>query len=267
MSMDSSNQNVRRVFEEGFTARDIAQALPSFDVRTPTEHAAAILRQQGCNIAGVRVDGAIAGYVDAEALHGANCSDCRRDFAPNQLVSDDMPLAPLITRLQSQPFCFVVVWGQACGLVRRIDVQKPPGRMWLFGMVTLIESRFSRLIADNCNDDEWQACLSPGRMQKAEELLAERQRRNQQIELLDCLQFADKGQIVARLEKLRRFTRFESKRQLEDIGRRLEKLRNNLAHSQSIIDGDWDTIVTLAENLESILDRPIPMGSETPRAE
>jgi hypothetical protein len=41
----------------------------------------------------------------------------------------------------------------------------------------------------------------------------------------------------------------------------LEKLRNNLAHSQDIIAGDWDTIVALAENVASILDGPLEVSS------
>jgi hypothetical protein len=257
--MDASNQSVRRVFEEGFTARDVAQALPSFDAAAPVEHAQAVMQQHGWPIAGVWLDGIVAGFVEAESLPAATatCGECRRDFAAEQLVSDALPLAPLVVRLKTQSFCFVTVWGQPCGVVSRVDVQKPPGRMWLFGMVTLIESRFSRLIAESCAEVEWQACLSPGRIQKAETLQAERTRCHQQVALLDCLQFADKTQIVARSEKLRGFTRFESKRQLEDIGHKLEKLRNNLAHSQSIVDGDWETVVLLAENLASILDGPV----------
>mgnify|MGYP002683884023 CR=1 FL=1 len=66
----------------------------------------------------------------------------------------------------------------------------------------------------------------------------------------------DKAQIIARTELLRKLTRFESRRQVEEVGKRLEKLRNNLAHSQDIITNDWDTIVLLAENLDSVLDGP-----------
>ena len=33
-------------------------------------------------------------------------------------------------------------------MVTRDDLQKPPARMWLFGMVTMIELRYTRLIAD-----------------------------------------------------------------------------------------------------------------------
>jgi len=72
---------------------------------------------------------------------------------------------------------------------------------------------------------------------------------------VDCLQFADKAQIVSRIETLRQMTRFTSKKEIAEIGRKLERLRNNLAHSQDIID-DWETIVALAENVRSILDGP-----------
>jgi hypothetical protein len=46
---------------------------------------------------------------------------------------------------------------------------------------------------------------------------------------------------------------------VEDIGKQLEKLRNNLAHAQDIISNDWDTIVALAEQVDSVLDGPRAM--------
>lgn len=250
------DQNVRRVFEEGFCVRDIAEALASFDAATPSSEAAETMRARGLQIAGVRRDGVVGGFLTINLLHGPRCGDDQQVFAPDQRVDDTLPLAPLVQRLKQHPCCFVTVWGDVAGYVTRDNLQKPPGRMWLFGMVTLIESRFSRLIELHTSEDEWKRLLSPGRIQKAEALQAERRRSQQRITLTDCLQFADKTQIVARSEALRRLTRFQSRTQLEEMGRKLEKLRNNLAHSQDIIEGDWETIVTLAENLSSIFDRP-----------
>jgi len=123
-------------------------------------------------------------------------------------------------------------------------------------MITLIEMRFARLIGQLCPEDGWKQFLSEARVQKAEELLAERIRRDQNLELLDCLQFADKGQIVARNQDIRRLTQFQSRRQLEQVVKQLERLRNNLAHTQDIISTDWETIVLLAENLDSVLAGP-----------
>jgi hypothetical protein len=259
--MESQDQNIRRVFEEGFCARDIAQTLRSFDAETPVERAAAVMQYSGCVVAGVRTQGIVSGYLHIDALSGDCCGDCQQSFAAGQLASAVLPLAEVVMRLKTHPFCFVVAWEQPCGFVGKSDLQKPPGRMWLFGMVTLIETRFGRLIEAHCTDDEWMACLSPGRIEKAETLRQERLKLGQQIKLADCLQFADKAQIFARTEKLRLMTRYDSKRQIEDIGRKLEKLRNNLAHSQEIIAGDWGTIVALAENVSSILDGPVQRGN------
>jgi hypothetical protein len=261
--MESQDQNIRRVFEEGFCAHDIAQTLRSFDAETPLERAAAVMNQSGCVVAGVRTQGIVSGYLHIDALSGNCCGDCKQPFAEGQLVSAVLPLAEVVMRLSVHPFCFVVAWEQPSGLVEKTDLQKPPGRMWLFGMVTLIETRFGRLIETYCTEDQWKACLSPGRIEKAETLRKERLKYGQPIKLADCLQFADKAQIFARTEKLRLMTRYDSKKQIEEVGRNLEKLRNNLAHSQEIIAGDWGTIVALAENVGSILDGPAQRESSS----
>jgi hypothetical protein len=68
------------------------------------------------------------------------------------------------------------------------------------------------------------------------------------------LQLSDKGQIIASDPELREQAGFNSKSQGNKHIRRLESLRNLLAHSQDIVSNDWDTIVGLAESLEEILN-------------
>ena len=145
------------------------------------------------------------------------------------------------------------VLGAVGGIITMSDLQKPPVRMWLFGMITLIEMRISRLIEQMCPGDSWKQHVSEGRLQKAEALLEERRRRNQSLELIDCLQFSDKGQIIARNEEIRNLTRFTSRRQVEEAIKALESLRNNLAHSQDILSCDWETIVMLCRDLEGVI--------------
>ena len=100
------------------------------------------------------------------------------------------------------------------------------------------------------------------RIEKARALLNERRRRLQELSLLDCLQLSDKTQIVARHPPLRNLTRFSSRRSMEEATKRLEKLRNNLTHSQDIVSSDWEAIVSLAENLDDILEGPISRGAQ-----
>jgi hypothetical protein len=126
-------------------------------------------------------------------------------------------------------------------------------RMWLFGMVTIIEMGFLRLIERKYGDDGWRRYLSEARLNKAQGLLAERQRLNQSPRLLDCLQFSDKAQICARDEELRQLAGFASRRRADEVIKHLERLRNNLVHAQDIVAWDWVTIVALAENTERLL--------------
>jgi hypothetical protein len=119
--------------------------------------------------------------------------------------------------------------------------------MWVFGMVTLIEMRCLELIEQHCPGDTWKEHVSEGRLQKAQTLLDERSRRNQTVRLIDCLQFSDKGQIIARHEGLRQQTIFTSRRQAEEATKKLEQLRNNIAHAQDLSQDDMETIVQLCE--------------------
>jgi hypothetical protein len=125
--------------------------------------------------------------------------------------------------------------------------------MWLFGLITLIEMRFLDLIELRFQDEGWQKYLSNQRLEKAVALQVERQRRNQDPRLLDCLQFSDKAQILVRDETLRSQIGFASRRRGDETIKNLEKLRNNLAHAQDIVTLDWETIVGLSENLETVI--------------
>ena len=219
------------------------------DVRT-------FMEERHLDVIGVRDQGLVVGYVQRSSLGDGPCSEHLQPFDEEQVILDTTPLAEVILALKDYPRLFVSVFGRVGGIVSRSDLQKPPVRMWLFGMVTIIEMRATRLIEQAAPGEEWRQYLSQARLAKAEELLAERTRRNQDLGLIDCLQFSDKCQIVARNEKLRALTRYESRRKVEEAAKKLERLRNNLAHAQDILATDWETLVELSENLDDLLEGP-----------
>ena len=137
---------------------------------------------------------------------------------------------------------FVTALGGWSDVATRDDLQKPPARMWLFGMVTLIELRYTRMIAESCPSESWRVPVRRP-AEKGRGLIPERRRRHRLVELLDCLQLSDKGRIVARNEAIRGRTVLPSRRQAEDSIQLLEGLRNNLAHAQDIDAADWVPIV------------------------
>ncbi len=258
----STVHSLRRVFQQAFLVHDIAESLVSFDDSASAEQVRAFMESRRFEVVGVRRDGRVEGYVELANLGDGVCSDYRKSFDDSQIILDSSSLSDLVLRLKDRRRLFVSILGRVGGIVSRSDLHKPPVRMWLFGMVTLIEMRFGRLIERFCPDDTWKPFLSDGRIQKAEQLLEERARRNQELTLRDCIQLSDKVQIVARNSQLRAMTRFQSRRQLEEAAKLLEKLRNDLAHSQDIITGDWEAIVALSENLDSVLDGPPGLRDE-----
>ncbi len=253
-----STQTLRRVFQQSFSVHDVAEPLASFDAATPCRDIRRMMEKRRYEIAGVRTDGIITGYIELADLDrdSNRCGDRAKPFEPERLIDDTASLVELVLQLRDHRRLFVRVFGNVGGGVSRSDLEKPAVRMWLFGMITLIEMRFARMIERHCPEAEWRELLSVKRIEKAESLRAERLRRNQSPTLLDCLQFADKAQIVARKPDLRSRTRMQSRRRIEDVARRLEKLRNHLAHVQEISVSNWDTIVALAENFDAVLLGP-----------
>jgi hypothetical protein len=256
--MRQSRYDVQKAFMHGITARDIAEPLPSFDNTAVASEAKAIMFRRGYEVAGVRDEGLISGYVRQAELGEGLCRDFVHPFEDAVVLLPTAPLTEVIQALSEAPLVFVRILGQVGGMITRADLQDPPVRMWLFGLVTAIELRFHDLIEEHLPEDAWARYLSSERTEKARLLLEERSRREQHPTLLDCLQFADKGQIIARDETLRKRAGFQSRRRADYAVKLFEGLRNNLAHSQDIVASDWDTIATIAANLERVIDLVYP---------
>lgn len=246
-AQDSLKTALPSVFLKSFTVRDIGEPLMSFDDAAPTAKVHEAMKSHGVTIVGVRQAGRIRAYLTCDVLQEGMCGEFALKINEEMVIDETAPLDDAIRILNRHPLCFIRWLGEIGGIITMDDLQKAPVRMWLFGLVTLIEMRFAELIASHLPGDSWKNHLTPTRLAKAQAILTERRRRGQSPRLFDCLQFADKAKIVAGHEGMRGKTIFKSRRQAEDTTRRLENLRNSLAHAQDIIANDWETIVELSE--------------------
>jgi hypothetical protein len=235
-----------------FAARDLAEPLPSFDETTAHKVILAAMDSRRMEVVGVRRSGRIAAWLSRDELTERSQKPLGRPFDQTSLIDATAPLNDVVTALGQSVHLFVRTFGEVGGIITRNDLQKPAMRMWLFGLITITETRVTRLIDERFPNGSWQQHLSTGRIEKASEFQRERLRRGEDRSVLECLQFADKGRIVARDEGLRQLTRFSSKRAVEDFVSELQTLRNNLAHSQDLA-GDWKVILELATNLHRIV--------------
>jgi len=192
------DKHFKRLFMELFAARDIAEGLLSFDAESACKDVRNALDQQQRDVASIRVNGAVQGYVRIRDLEDGKCADCYRQFKVDQVVPGDAPFVDVIHVLTRRDYCFVTVLGNVAGVICRDDINKPMVRMWLFGIVTMIEMALVQLIQEEYPGLSWQENISKGRLDKATEVQLDRQRRHQHCSLIDCLQLSDKGQIIIR---------------------------------------------------------------------
>jgi len=246
------DRDFKRLFIEAFTAHDIAEGLLSFDADTSCKKVEKALRHQRREIASVRMGGSVQGYVRLSDLGAGDCTDCLRHFTVDQVVSDGAAFSDVIHVLTRHDYCFVAMLGSVTGVIGRDDINKPMVRMWLFGIVTIIEMILVQLVHEHFPNDSWQQTLSAGRLQKARDIQTERQRRNVYCELIDCLQLSDKGRILFENSAALQQLGFETKSAAKRVLKELESLRNHLAHAQNIVMHDWAQIARLSMRIEEI---------------
>ena len=242
-----SEAHFRRQYSDIFMAKDIADPLLSFDAKMPVAEVRESLRKRHRHLATVRVDGDVTGFIVEERLGTkGNCGEFSQAFSPDQVITGDSGFAEVIHVLTRHSYCFLSMLGQIQGVVRREDVNKPYKRMWLFGIIILTEMRITELVKSHFRRDQWQELLPVSRVKAARDLQVERKRINQNIELIDCLQLADKGQLVINHPELLCEFGFSSKSAAKKALKQFQSLRNNLAHAQDISTYDWAQIAYIS---------------------
>jgi hypothetical protein len=215
------------------------------------------MEKQDYDVVGVRQKGLIAGYVAKEELSVGAVGASVRHFDPAELVSDSTTLVEVFKMLRARSRVYVIYLNKVGGIVTKGDLEKAPVRMWLFGLVSLLEMQLLRLIRGFHPDESWKVFLKKSRLARAHKTFEDRKANNEGIDLADCLQFCDKRDILKGSDIIRRHVGIKSKKQvesLESLLRRAETLRNGLAHAQNIITNSWPNIADTTAMIESSLE-------------
>ncbi len=96
-------------------------------------------------------------------------------------------------------------------------------------------------------------CARRGKNALALKLQQERERRGQQSQLLDCLQFSDKVKILISKQETLAKIGLGSRSSAKKVIKEIESLRNNLSHAQDIVTYDWAQIVRITHRLQESL--------------
>jgi len=245
--------SLRRFFYDGFTASDLAEPLISWDAEQPATRIRSLMEERCLRLAGVRRHGLVTDFVLREELTGGTCGECASPFEPHHLIEPRAPLHEVVTALADHDGLFLAPFGSVAGIITRTDLEKPQGRMWLFGLLTVVETAITESLRTSFPGEGWQVLLSPGRLQRAQNLQEERSRMGDHSDLLDCLQFGDKCYALFKDAAIREQFGFSSRQRARQVTRDIERLRNALAHTQPLVPGHWDTIERFAAALDRIL--------------
>ncbi|WP_160723661.1 hypothetical protein [Bacillus sp. USDA818B3_A] len=251
----SSYQSLRSLYEQNITVNSIAEVLVACHLQDDATSIKNMMVLKDYDILGVEENGIIIGYVVRDELKEGTCKDFYRSFLPTELVSESTSLLYTLFIFKETNRIFILEGNRITKVVTLADLQKPPIRMLLFGLISLLEMHLYRIINDYFPEDTWKKHLNPKRIQFAEDLFSLRKAKNEAIQLGDCLQICDKRDIVLNETPLRKLLGIETKTKGKEFFKKLEELRNNLAHSQDInTENSWNDTLSLIEQTEHLLE-------------
>ncbi|MFU8858729.1 MAG: CBS domain-containing protein, partial [Deferrisomatales bacterium] len=220
--------DLRALFEDRIAVDTIYEPIESClgtdSAETVREH----LRERDFDVAGVqdRREAPVIGYVRREELGPGRVEHFLHRLTPQDLISEATPLADLLAVLRERDHVFVLRRSDVSGIVTRADLNKPPVRIFLFGLISLFEMHVGYWCQQFYASDAWQEKLSKGRLAHAWKLRQLRAERNQDTGLFDCLQFLDKCELLLRHPDLCRRLQLASKSKSRSVFTAAESLRN-----------------------------------------
>ncbi len=233
------------IFIDDITTRYIYEPLACCRITDNIHNVKDILNQMDFDSLGViNENEEKIGYIVRDVLGENDVQQYLNEFSLSEIISESTPLSELFEILMDKEFIYVLKGDSIEGIVTRADINKPIVRIYLFGLISLYELHLNYWINELHSENSWMDILNNQRIELADKTFQERKGNNFQLTLLECLQICDKREILRGTEVfLKRFeySKTKFKRLLENI----EKIRNELAHSQnSIISNlDWKEFV------------------------
>jgi AraC-like DNA-binding protein len=249
---------LRKLFGDGITAQSICEPIQACFINDPVSEIKEKMEQLDFDVIGIKSseDSPIEGYIFAADLTEGKCGDFKKEFQISDLISNSTPLIDVLQILKNKMRVFVLFGNMIQGIITRADLQKPPVRILLFGLITLLEMHFSYLIRKFYPDENWHGTLTESRIEKAKELMRSRKERNEKLDLVDCFQFCDKRNLILAISEIINLLGFSSEDECKNNLKDIEKLRDKLAHSQDIVTGtSWEKIISLVDIVEKLIQK------------
>lgn len=196
----------------------------------------------------------IIGYIEASALGEGCVGQYVQDISPEIVIDEGTSLVHLINLLEEVESKYVSSQGKVVGIITRADLNKPIPRVYLFGVISLVELHLNFWVNHFYPNDCWYDVLVEARQKGVIDMHDKKRRNDQYLSFIDCAQLCDKKDILSKNEKFRVLHDFSNRKFLLFM-ERLELLRNEIAHSQSKINVEWSKISSTVNRADIFLSK------------
>lgn len=210
------SSDLRRLFDDSLKVRHISSPLKACDSESDSTEARKVMVDEYLDRLGVTSNGIIIGYVELHDLKEGKCGSCSKRFDYTEVVAHSAPLIDILPMMRHNPALFLLERTAITSIVTKADLQKPPVRMLLFGMITLLEMYLRDMISVCYPDESFRAKLKPKRIECAEKLLSERRQSEEDLYLVDCLQMCDEYGLLLETEGFVEHFQWPKKRMPKD---------------------------------------------------
>jgi hypothetical protein len=251
----TSFQEIQSLFIEQITTKHIYEPLYSAEIDDDPAEVRADLRALDFDVAGiVNQSRNVVGFVRQAELNEPSLANYR-PLHLHFVVTDSTSIHTLIRLLEKQEFLFVMRGNSIDGIITRADINKPIVRLYVFGLISLFEMHLNYWIDHYYPNDGWKNLIKSGRIVLAETQSAIKKGNNEALSLLYSLQFSDKRDILSHTKDFLQQFRF-GKKKFDQMAKRVERIRNQLAHSQKTVHAgmEWDKFVNAICKAEEFLE-------------
>ena len=254
--LKSTSEDLKLLFDQQITVKHIAESLRSFDDNAGADQVKDFMEEMEFDVIGVRQRGKISGFALQKDLNRGQLKDYLRKFEDSEIISNTTSLITVFNSLKERERLYIESFNEVSAIVTKGDLQKHPVRMWLFGIISLVEMQMLRIIRKFCPGDLWMPYIKKdGRMRKARNTFNNRVQNNQQIDLVDCLQLCDKREIFINDQNIMNSNADFNRNKIEILLVKTEEIRNRIAHSQDFLIGYWPEITIVVEELIRFLEK------------
>lgn len=160
-------------------------------------------------------------------------------ITPDQIVPGTMPLLELPSLFENHYFYFVLTQNDISHVVSFQSLDEIPMKLCIFTLIMELEARMLDLLLRKSREDieVLLNCLPKPQLKSVRDLYKKKYKDIPEYpeKLLRCTTFTHKKQILGQCPEITDKLAFENKEKMDDFFNRVQEVRNQIAHSDSII--------------------------------